>query len=196
MVVKQSGEVKAVTLLRRTSHAERAPIVTLSWQALMRTVGLGKVGKVAKGGTRNSDASGTGEAVTLRARDIMRTNIKCIAAGADFDEVLHFVEQSRFNHFPVVDDKMQLVGVIHFSDIQGIIYDPHLVTLMTAADIADQSAKPVPADMPLNEVLAMFQRLNLGSQPVVDSEGSRHVIGIIEQRDVLRAAHLHRGTRR
>jgi Kef-type K+ transport system membrane component KefB/predicted transcriptional regulator len=185
-VVKQSGEVKAVTLLRRTSRSERAPIVILSWRALMRAIGLGAAGK--QRGTRS-----TGEdAGELLARDVMRTNIKCIAAGADFDEVLRFVEQSRFNHFPVVDDDMQLVGVIHFSDIQGIMYDPHLVGLMTAADIADQSSRPVPADMGLDDVLALFQRLNLGSHPVVESAGSRRVIGIIEQRDVLRAAHLHR----
>ncbi|MCH8271311.1 MAG: cation:proton antiporter [Planctomycetes bacterium] len=184
-VVKRAGEVKAVTLLRRTSVAEigGASIVALSWHALMRTVGRGR------GMDRGSASSGT---PSLLARHVMRANVKCIPAGADFDEVLRFVEQSRFNHFPVVDEQTRLVGIIHFHDIQGIIYDPHLVSLMTASDIAGPPGELVHADMPLTEVLAVFQQSNLGSMPVVESAGARRVIGILERRDVLRAAHLSR----
>ena len=180
-VVKRAGEVKAVTLLRRTSVAEigGASIVVLSWHALLRTFGWGRGGGKPGG-------------PPLLARHVMRSNVKCIPAGADFDEVLHFVEQSRFSHFPVVDEDKNLVGVIHFHDIQGIIYDPHLVGLMTAADIAGPPGELVHADMPLVDVLAVFQKSNLGSMPVVESAGSRCVIGILERRDVLRAAHLSR----
>lgn len=180
-VVKRAGEVKVVTLLRRTgvSAAPGAPILALSWHSLLRTIGLGQ-------------ASGRKAGDPLQVRHIMRGNVKCISASADFDQVLHQVEQSRFNHFPVINDKQDLVGIIHFKDIQGIFYDPHLVGLLTAADIADTTSRPVPADMPLTEVLAVFQKENLGSLPVVDAPGSKRVVGIIEQRDVLRAAHLSR----
>jgi CBS domain-containing protein len=46
--------------------------------------------------------------------------------------------------------------------------------------------------MSLEEVLQAFQEGDLGSLPVVESSDSRSVVGIIEQRDLLRALHLSR----
>lgn len=180
-VVKESGEVKAVTLLRRTGAPaiESASVIRLTWQALFKTLGLGQIFR------RGRDR-------TLLVRDVMRANVKSIPTDAGFDEVLHFVEQSRFNHFPVVDPERGLVGVIHFSDIREIIYDPHLFNLITAADLASPASRAVPSDMPIDEVMRVFQDGDVGSLPVVESEGSRNVVGIVEQRDVLRAIHLSR----
>jgi len=175
--VKWAGEVKAITLLRRNRAAPvGTSILSLTAQALLRSVGLSRV-------TRSGDDR------PLLAKDIMRTNVKCLAAGADFDEVLHFVENSRFNHFPVVDQDQQLIGVIHFSDIRGLIYDPFLSHLMTAADLASTDPRAVPAEMPAKEALSLFQDGDVGSMPVVQDADSRNVVGIIEQRDLLRALH-------
>jgi len=120
----------------------------------------------------------------------MRTNVACIAADADFDEVLHFLERSRFNHFPVVNGEQELVGVIHFSDVRGLIYDSFLSHLVTAADLANTDTRAVSADMPADEVMRIFQDGDVGSLPVVQSADSRNVVGIIEQRDLLRTLHL------
>lgn len=189
-VVKKAGEVKAVTLLRRMGGAsEKEPSTfMLSLRALAQATGLMRI-KKHDGQTSGKASSSQGP---LNASMVMRSNIKCIPAAADFDEVLHFIEQSRFNHFPVVDDQMNLVGIIHFRDIQEIIYDPHLADLMTAADIAAPSGKLVSIQTPLDEVLAIMQQRNLGSMPVVQSTEVPRVIGIIEARDVLHATHLTR----
>jgi Kef-type K+ transport system membrane component KefB/predicted transcriptional regulator len=182
-VVVRSGEVKAVTLLHHSvpAAAEGDSVVALTWQALLRTVGL-----------RHRRKSLPAEA--LQARHIMRTNIKCIRADERFDQVLHAVEQSRYNHFPVVDEHDELVGVIHFSDIRGIIYDPVLSDLVTALDLANPDTPAVPVDMSLRDLLAVFKAGDVGSLPVVESVGSRRVVGIVEQRDLLRTLHLSRNT--
>ena len=176
--VKWAGELKAITLLRRARAAPvGTSILALTTQALLRTVGLSRVSR-------------SGDDQPLLAKDIMRTNVKCLPSNADFDAVLHFVENSRFNHFPVVDQDKQLIGVIHFSDIRSLIYDPFLSHLMTAADLASADPRAVPADMPAKEVLSLFRDGDVGSMPVVQDAGSRNVVGIIEQRDLLRALHL------
>ncbi len=177
-VAKQAGEVKAVTLLRRggTESLGTLSVIALTWHALLRTVGLGH--RAARGGDD-----------PLQVRHVMRANVKCIPASANFTDVLGFIEHSRFNHFPVVDENKELVGVIHFSDIRGVIYDPLLSTLITAVDVASPATDAVPADMPLDELLRAFQDGDVGSLPVVECEGSRNVVGIVEQRDVLRTIH-------
>ena len=180
-VVKQAGEVKAATLLRRSGGTSvgGGSIFTLTLQALWRTIG----------GRRFSEQVGDS---LLCARDIMRTNIQTIPSHADFAAVLHSVETSRFNHFPVIDENKQLVGVIHYRDLREVIFDPLLSRLITAVDVADESSQTVPADMPIEEVLAEFRGTDVGSLPVVESQGSREVVGIVEQRDVLRALHDQR----
>jgi Kef-type K+ transport system membrane component KefB/CBS domain-containing protein len=177
--VRRSGEVKAVTLLRRpkASAVEGESMLKLTFGALMRTIGLGRRKKV-----RSPE--------TLQVKHIMRSNVKFIRADATLDDVLHFVEQSRYNHFSVVDDHDELLGVIHFADIRDMIYDPVMRDLVTAVDLADASTPAVPTDLPLTELLQVFTRANLGSLPVVEKAGSRRTVGIVEQRDLLRTLHL------
>jgi CBS domain-containing protein len=182
--VRRSGEVKAVTLLRRprAPAVEGESITRLTLRSLARTLGLGG---------RPADR----DPATLQVKHIMRTNVKFIRAGATLDDVLHFVEQSRYSHFPVVDDQTHLVGVIHFADIRDMIYDPLMRDLVTAVDLADPATPAVPTDMPLTDLLQVFHDANLGSLPVVEKAGSRRAVGVVEQRDLLRVLHRPRDPR-
>lgn len=178
--VKAAGEVKAITLIRRRAAPRSGGSSTLAitWNALLRSIGLGRQFRV-----RTDEP--------LSVRHIMRTNVKCIRAEADFDEVLHFAEHSRFNHFPVVNAEQQLLGVIHFGDIRGIIYDPYMSHLMTALDLANPQ-QGIAANLSMAEALEVFRAGDIGSLPVVEASDSPKVVGILEQRDLLRAVHLHR----
>ena len=172
--VVRCGEVKAVTLLRRESLSEGGPsAMSLTAEALLRAIGLRRTPRQTKD-------------EPLLVRHLMRTSVKTIPASASFDDVLHMVEQSRFVHFPVVDDEDRLVGVIHFVDLRQMIYDPIMSSLVTAADLANPVIEAVPVDMPLEEVLKIFRDSDLSSLPVIADTESRKVVGIIEQRDLLR----------
>ncbi len=176
-VIKQAGEVKAVTLLRRAGPTVGgASAVRLTVQSLQRALGLFAVGKRHHSGE-------------LLVRHVMRSNVKCLPANATFDEVLHFVEQSRFNQFPIIDEKRELLGVVRFNQLREIIYSPYLARAMTAMDFADPTTMPVHAEMTLVEALAVFQKGDIGSLPVISGPQSRQVVGIVEQRDILRELH-------
>ncbi|MFQ6048749.1 MAG: CBS domain-containing protein, partial [Phycisphaerae bacterium] len=179
-VAVNSGEVKAVTLLRRPGPA-RAEGLSPTRLVLDSALKLLRPG-------RGASPIGRGP---LRVRDIMRTNVRFLRPGAGLDEVMHFVETSRFNHFPVVGDGNYLVGVIDFADIRQIIYDPLLTELVTAEDLAKPDSAVVASDESLERLADLFRLHNLGCMPVVDRPGSRRIVGLVEQRDLLRA--LHRG---
>ena len=174
-LVVRSGEVKAVSLLRHSGsgQARGRSITALMAESLLRMVGL------ARGSRASSDGP-------LRVRHLMRANVKCIPAAAPFDEVLHLIERSPYHHFPVIDPDQRLVGVIHYSDMRDIIHDPTLYPLVTAADLAETDTRSVSVDTSLDDALDAFQKSNVGSLPVVDDPQAGHVVGIIEQRDLLR----------
>ena len=125
----------------------------------------------------------------MQVRHVMRSTVQFLPASATLDEVLHFIERSTYNHFPVVDEEGHFVGMIHFSDIREVIYDPALCNLVTALDLADQDSVPVPMDLPLDELLKAFHEQDVGVLPVAPDARSRRVVGIVEQRDLLRALH-------
>jgi CIC family chloride channel protein len=105
--------------------------------------------------------------------------------------VLHFIEHSTYNHFPVVHQDGKFAGVIHFGDVRDVIYDPTMRDLVTAVDLADAATPMVPLDMPLEMLLEVFTGQNVGVLPVSESSDATHLVGLVEQRDLLRA--LHRG---
>lgn len=175
--VVQAGEVKAISLMRRGgAAAAAAPSIGFTLRSFARTV-LGK---------RRLDGR-LGEA--FRVEDVMRTNVQFIPASATLDEVLGYMERSTYDHFPVVLEKGELVGVIHFGDVREVIYDPMMHDLITAYDLADADTPIVSTGTPLDELLAVFEKCEIGVLPVTDDPQHRHVIGIVDQRDVLRAIH-------
>ena len=176
--VVQGGEVKVITLLRRAGPAtEGASVSRLTLRSLLRLLGL----------RAERDTTDPKE---MQVKHIMRRNVQFLRDSATLDEVLHFIERSTYSHFPVVHEDGQFAGVIHFSDVRDVIYDPALRELVTAVDLADQDSVAVPMDLPLEKLLDEFTRYNVGVLPVAEQLGSKRIVGIVEQRDLLRALHL------
>jgi CBS domain-containing protein len=174
--VVRSGEVKAITLLRRhqAPAVSTASATRLAWEAMVRALGLRRPSSVRQG-------------EPVKVKHIMRSNIRLLKASAGFDEVLHFVESSRYNDFPVAGADGVLIGMVHFSELRKMMYDPVLRDLVTAMDLADAGTPVVPVDLPLEDLLEVFQEANTGLLPVVESAGSRKIVGLVEQRDLLRS---------
>lgn len=182
-IAVKSGEVKALSLFHQARRG--APrvlaVVGLAFEAFLRSVGLARRSGRSNGGT-------------LLVRHIMRTNVRLLRHAANLDEVLDFVETSRYNHFPVVDSDGAFVGMVHFSDLREMIYDPQMRgpemrNLVTALDLANPTSPSVTLDVPLETLLEVFREADVGSLAVVESEGTRRVVGVVEQRDLLRALH-------
>ena len=60
----------------------------------------------------------------------------------------------------------------------------------TAYDMANTAPPVILADQPLRQVLDVFHQRDVGSLPVIENEESRRLLGVVEQRDVLRALHI------
>lgn len=125
----------------------------------------------------------------LCARHVMRTNVKLLPSGAPLDEVLHFIERSRLDHFPVVDAEKRFVGTISLADVRDMIYQSELRQLVAAQDLLEDDLVTAGPDETLEELFERFQTHKARDLIILDA-ATEHVIGIVEQRDVLRAMHL------
>lgn len=176
-VVVSGGEVKAVQLWSQAASAQPGgvSVTTLLLESMGKLFGV-------KRGPRDKARD------DLLVRHVMRTNIKLLHEADSFRDVMHFVERSQFHHFPVADDEDRLIGVIHFADLRDISYEPVLRDLVTAGDLADGDSPCAAVDDTVADVLKEFSRTDLGVLPVVDGRETRKIVGLVEQRDVLRYA--------
>lgn len=175
----RAGEVKAVTLIARPTAAR--PEISTIIARLKRAIAPAKPNS-----SKTPDES-------LTARHVMRTNVESLADTAKMVNVLHFVEHSRLNHFYVVDAEGHFIGTVNFRDLRNLMFNPVLAQMLTAYDMANTAPPIALADQPLKEILDLFHEHDVGSLPVIENRESRRLLGVIEQRDVLRALHVHDG---
>jgi len=131
----------------------------------------------------------------IRARHVMHANVKVLQAGAGLDEVLHFIERSRLDHFPVVDAGGRFMGTISLADVRDIIYQPELRTLVDAQDLLEDDLVVAGPEETLAELFEKF-RLHKARDLVILDETSGAVLGVVEQRDVLQAMDVEQTRRK
>ena len=124
----------------------------------------------------------------ILVRHVMRHNVETIHHGMHFQELLRVIAHSRYDRFPVVDDQHNFIGMINYTEIRNLLFDPSLSDLLVARDLASSAQHSIPPDTPLREALKTFQKKrNISYFPVTDPQEPKKLLGILSQNDVLSA---------
>ncbi|WP_303722659.1 cation:proton antiporter [Malonomonas rubra] len=124
----------------------------------------------------------------ILVRYIMRHNVETIHHGTAFQELLRVIAHSRYDRFPVIDDERNFVGMINYTEIRNLLFDPSLSSLLVAKDLVSSAVHSIPPDTPLRDALKTFQKKrNISYFPVIDPENPKKLLGILSQNDVLAA---------
>lgn len=124
----------------------------------------------------------------ILVRHVMRLNVETIHHGTPFQELLNMIAHSRYDRFPVVDDNQNFVGIINYTEIRNLLFDPSLSNLLVARDLVSSTHHAIPPDTPLREALkTLKKKRNISYFPVIDPEEPKKLLGILSQNDVLAA---------
>ncbi len=124
----------------------------------------------------------------ILVRHIMRLNVETIHHGAAFQELLNIIAHSRYDRFPVVDDEQNFVGIINYTEIRNLLFEPSLSNLLVARDLTSSAHQSIAPDTPLREALkTLKKKRNISYFPVIDPEEPKKLLGILSQNDVLAA---------
>ena len=118
----------------------------------------------------------------FKVRDVMKRTVISISRGTSMREAQRIMRENRISGLPVSEDG-RLFGIVSVNDIinaldNGWIEDAcekHMASNLVVLE----------AGMPLAYALRYFNNYTYGRFPVLDS--SRKLVGIISQRDVMRA---------
>ena len=170
-----SGEVPILALLQK-----RAPVGAL--EGLHNVVQHFRTSLGVPIGHRLEDPG------DILVKHIMRQNVETVLHSTPYYALLKHIAHSRYDRFPVVDDSNHFIGVIDYTEIRNLLFEPALVPLVVAGDLTTAASYCLRPDQPLREALEVLQQhRNVSYFPVVDPDDSQKLVGILNQNDVLAA---------
>ena len=170
--VVKSGEVKVIKLIHRD---EGTPFRDTFREIILRL-------RHSLGIPLWKSKQFTGEVLV---EHVMRTHVEVIHEETHLDQILKVIEHSRYNLFPVVNEIGEFTGMISFQDIRDVLYDGIMKDLVIAKDVANPAGPFIHSKATINEALDLFEVEKIDLLPVIDDQKTKHLIGVLTQRDVL-----------
>jgi CBS domain-containing protein/Kef-type K+ transport system membrane component KefB len=124
----------------------------------------------------------------ILVQHVMRQNVETIRNDTPYHELLKIIAHSRYDRFPVVDARGSFVGMINYTEIRNLLFEPTLVLLVVAGDLISTDHYSLYPDEPLREALNLMERKhNISFFPVVDRTHPDRLLGMLSQNDVMAA---------
>lgn len=120
----------------------------------------------------------------MRVEQVMRRSVEGIAENADFNSVVHFVEHSHDNTFPVVDNDRCVVGLIRFDLLNQAFFDPHSDHLVRAGDLATPPDLLLFPSQPVRDAVDLFRKTSDDCVAVVTDEAPHRLIATVRRSDL------------
>ncbi|QEG38906.1 cation:proton antiporter domain-containing protein [Roseimaritima ulvae] len=121
-----------------------------------------------------------------RVRDLLRKN-KGILQSSNLDAVIAHIEHSHDNTYPVVSERLAVVGVIRYPLLSDVMFDNTATQLVRAEDLATRCEAVLYPDDPISRAVEIFQGETDDCLPVVRDDDSQELLGIVRRSDVMHA---------
>jgi CIC family chloride channel protein len=105
-------------------------------------------------------------------------------------DILAALSTTKQQVYPILVDGRLLYGVIDFHDVRMFLTEHAVAThLLVAEDLRAADYRVLALDEDLASALRKFHAVQLPELPVVESEESPTVVGVLSRRDVIGAYH-------
>jgi len=116
----------------------------------------------------------------------MKPDYKSVTISTPLQKVVKLIEQTDQTALPVVDERGLFLGIIRFQDIRPVYSNIANLAFLLAGDIMIKDA-PVAHELDsLDMVLKTFELSDAEMLPVLASDGSNKLVGIVNNDDALR----------
>lgn len=119
---------------------------------------------------------------SLTAGDVMETTVRTCAPDVRAVDVARRLSEADVGSIPIVDEDRTLRGLVTESDLLDLVLAGKDLRAVTAGDIMTRKMVTVTADMPILELINLFQDRFLIRVPVVKD---MKLVGLVARRDAL-----------
>jgi CIC family chloride channel protein len=124
---------------------------------------------------------------SIPVREAMNPAVETIPENLSLGRLAERMSRSKYNSFPVVDDKGFLTGVISYLDYHDVVLDENLENLVIVKELATQDVVTVSIDDNLYTALQRVASKDFSILPVVDPDDPRKLLGVLNRRDIMSA---------
>jgi len=121
---------------------------------------------------------------SLKVSDVMQRKFVSIPESTPLSNVIRIIKNEEAHYLPVVNTQNQNIGSVSLNNIKDALLEEALNNLLVAGDIAIFDRWVIAEDRPLQEAIQLFEERYLDYLPVVKSEGSKEVVGILEHQQL------------
>jgi len=121
----------------------------------------------------------------IRVSDVPLKQRQPVRESTSLHEILRMLPESLQNYFPVMDLQGRLVGIFSTNDVRSYLYDDALWKLAVARDVMTTNIVSVVPEDDLNTAMQRFTELNLDELPVVLSDDSTKLLGMLRRKDAI-----------
>lgn len=127
---------------------------------------------------------------SLRVREAMEADAKTIPPDLPLKLIVDKFEETQFDMLPVTDDSGHLLGVVTFQDIREVLMGRSLEVLADVVIAADILTTPetglfLTPEQSLNDAMQKLAMKDTRSLPVVDSQSTMRLVGVMSRRQLL-----------
>ena len=122
---------------------------------------------------------------SIYVKDIYTKEFNTINVTDNFNEVVNKIIKGKYPEFPVVDNQMNMKGIISINDLKEYLYDrEELQNILIAGDIANINFIMISIDDNLKSALDILSKFSFESVPVYSPKEPDKVIGMLWRKDI------------
>ncbi len=128
---------------------------------------------------------------SIPVKDVYRAEYDAINSTDNFSQVVNKIIQGKEVDYPVINNEGKVTGIISLNDIKDYLFEKDsLQNVLIAGDIANTDFEVLIAEDNCKNALDKLRDYNFEGLPVVASNESNKIIGVILQKDILDAYHI------
>jgi CIC family chloride channel protein len=113
---------------------------------------------------------------------LIETNFSIVKPEDTLQSMIQVISNSRRNTFPVVNDKNELLGLVHMDSIRTIIFNPEKHDKTLVKELMSKPAEVIKLTDNLHSVLKKFDDTNQWNLPVVED---KQYLGFLSKSSIL-----------
>jgi CIC family chloride channel protein len=124
---------------------------------------------------------------SIRVGDVMNPDVEAVTENLPLGRLTERLTRSKYNTFPVVNEHGRLTGILSLLDYRDLAFDQNLRDLVVAKELATFDVVTVTPDDNLYEALRKITVKDFALLPVVASDDSALLVGVLTRRDIIGA---------
>jgi CIC family chloride channel protein len=124
---------------------------------------------------------------SISVREVMKQNIETVSESLKLGDFTNKVLRSKYNSFPVINQRGELTGVLSINDYRDAAFDENIKDLVVAKDLATSNVVSVSVNANIYDALEKISADDFSILPVVSSDDSSKLEGILTRGDIIGA---------